>query len=48
MLIYSVYAEGFEFFRSAYAATLVVVFLIFVMALTVIKARVIERRVHYG
>ena len=48
VLIYSVYAEGFEFFRSAYAATLVVVFLIFVMALTVIKARVIERRVHYG
>ena len=48
VLIYSVYAEGFEFFRSAYAASLTVVFLLFVLALTLVKARLIERKVHYG
>ncbi len=48
VLIYSIYAEGFEFFRSSYAATLTVVFLVFIFALTWLKASVIERRVHYG
>jgi len=47
VLIHMMYTEGFEFFRSGYAAALTVVFLVFVMALTLIKSRLAERGVHY-
>lgn len=47
VLLYSMYTEGFEFFRSGLAAAIAVVFLAFVLLLTLIKARVIEKRVHY-
>lgn len=48
VLLYSMYSEGFEFFRSGLAAAIAVVFLVFVLTLTVIKARLIEKRVHYA
>lgn len=48
VLLYTMYAEGFEFLRSGYAAAVTVVFLIFVLILTAIKARLLDRRVHYG
>lgn len=48
VLLYTMYAEGFEFFRSGYAAAITVVFLLFVLALTVIKARLLDRKVHYA
>ncbi|SMF00503.1 carbohydrate ABC transporter membrane protein 1, CUT1 family [Tistlia consotensis] len=48
VLLYSMYAEGFEFFRSGYASAITVVFLVFVLILTLVKARILERRVHYG
>lgn len=48
VLLYTMYAEGFEFLRSGYAAAITVVFLLFVLALTVLKARLIDRKVHYG
>ncbi len=48
VLLYSMYAEGFEFFRSGYASAITVVFLLLVLAVTVIKARVMEKRVHYA
>jgi len=48
VLLYSMYSEGFEFFRSGLAAAIAVVFLAFVLTLTVIKARLIEKRVHYA
>ncbi|MFN4312280.1 MAG: carbohydrate ABC transporter permease [Ferrovibrio sp.] len=48
VLLYTMYAEGFEFLRSGYAAAIAVIFLIFVLILTVIKARLLDRRVHYG
>jgi multiple sugar transport system permease protein len=47
VLIHTMYTEGFEFFRSGYAAALTVVFLVFVLALTVIKSRLADRGVHY-
>lgn len=48
VLLYTMYAEGFEFFRSGYASAVAVVFLGFVLALTLVKAWAIERRVHYA
>jgi multiple sugar transport system permease protein len=46
VLIHTMYMEGFEFFRSGYAAALTVVFLVFVLALTLVKARLAARQVH--
>lgn len=48
VLLYTMYSEGFEFFRSGHAAAIAVVFLVFVLILTVIKARVLDEKVHYG
>ncbi|MCG6206977.1 sugar ABC transporter permease [Rhodopseudomonas sp. HC1] len=47
VLIHTMYMEGFEFFRSGYAAALTVVFLVFVLALTLVKAQLTARQVHY-
>lgn len=47
VLIHTMYTEGFEFFRSGYAAAISVVFLVFVLALTLIKSRLADRGVHY-
>jgi len=48
VLIYQLYQEGFDFFRSAYAAGLTVVFLVFIFAITWLKSRVLEKNVHYS
>jgi multiple sugar transport system permease protein len=48
VLLYSMYQEGFAYFRSGYAAALTVVFLAFVLALTLLQARIMDRRVHYA
>ena len=48
VLLYTMYAEGFEFFRSGYAAAVAVVFLIFVLLVTLAKTWAVERQVHYG
>lgn len=47
VLVYQIYQEGFEFFRSSYAAALTVVFLGFIFLLTLLKVLMIERKVHY-
>lgn len=47
VLLYTMYAEGFEFFRSGYAAAVAVVFLVFVLLLTLVKTWAVERQVHY-
>jgi len=47
VLIHTMYTEGFEFFRSGYAAAITVVFLVFVLALTLVKSRLADRGVHY-
>ena len=47
VLIHSMYTEGFEFFRSGYAAAITVVFLVIVLLLTLVKSRLADRGVHY-
>lgn len=47
VLVYQIYQEGFEFFRSSYAAALTVVFLFFIFVLTLIKILGLEKKVHY-
>jgi len=48
VLLFQMYQEGFSFLRSAYAAALTVVFLAFVLALSLLKTWAINRRVHYA
>jgi multiple sugar transport system permease protein len=47
VLVHTMYIEGFEFFRSGYGAALTVVFLAFVLLLTLVKSRIAGRGVHY-
>lgn len=48
VLIYTMYTEGFEFFRSGYGAAVTVVFLGFVLLLTLLKSALGNREVHYA
>jgi multiple sugar transport system permease protein len=48
VLIHTMYVESFEFFRSGYGAALTVVFLVFVLLLTLIKSTLANRGVHYA
>ena len=48
VLLYTMYTEGFTYFRSGYGAAISVVFLAFVLALTLIQARILDRRIHYA
>ncbi len=47
-LLYILYLEGFQYFRMGYAAAMTVVLLVFLAGLSILQARVIERRVHYA
>jgi len=47
VLLYTMYSEGFQFFRSGYAAAVTTVFLALVLVLALLKFGVLERRVHY-
>ena len=47
VLLYSIYLEGFQYFHTAYAAALTIVFLVFILLFSVIQAFVLERRTHY-
>jgi multiple sugar transport system permease protein len=48
VLLYTMYTEGFTFFRMGYSAAITVVFLIIVVILMLLQTRVLDRRVHYG
>ncbi len=48
VLIHTMYTEGFEFFRSGYGAALTVVFLVFILLLTLIKATIADRGVQHA
>ncbi|QCI65873.1 carbohydrate ABC transporter permease [Phreatobacter stygius] len=48
VLLFQMYQEGFSFLRSAYAAALTVVFLGFVLLITLVQVKLQERRTHYG
>jgi multiple sugar transport system permease protein len=47
VLLYTVYLEGFQYFRMGYAAALTVVFLAFILVFSGIQSAVLERRTHY-
>jgi len=46
-LVHTLYVESFEHFRSGYGAAVTLVFLVIVIALTLVQARVFDKRVHY-
>lgn len=48
VLLHQMVQEGFSFLRSAYAAALTCVFLAFVLLLTWLQTRLLDRRAHYG
>ncbi len=48
VLLYTMYSEGFSYFRSGYAAAVTVVFLVFVLFLSALKVFVLDKRVHYA
>lgn len=47
VLLYAVYLEGFQYFHTAYAAALTMIFLVFILIFSLMQVVVIERRVHY-
>lgn len=47
VLLYTVYSEGFMFFRSGYASAVTIIFLAFVLILSAIKLFALDRKVHY-
>ncbi|KWV55219.1 ABC transporter permease [Bradyrhizobium macuxiense] len=47
VLLYTLYRESFEYLRTGYAAAIAVVFLSIVVTLTLVQARVMDRKVHY-
>ncbi len=47
VLLYTMYTEGFTFFRLGYSAAITLVFLVIVLALMLLQTRLLDRRVHY-
>ncbi|HYG85064.1 MAG TPA: sugar ABC transporter permease [Azospirillum sp.] len=48
VLLYRLYTESFDYLRTGYGAALTVVFLIIVVVLTLVQAKVMDKRVHYS
>jgi multiple sugar transport system permease protein len=48
VLLYTMYTEGFHYFRTGYGSAITVVFLLFVLVLTLLQVRFLDRRVHYS
>ncbi len=48
ILIFNIYRDGFEFFKTGLAAAQSVVLFVAVVVLTIVQLRFGERRVHYG
>lgn len=48
VLLHMIYVEGFQFFRTSYAAAITVIFLFIVLLITVLKMRFMDKKVHYS
>lgn len=48
VLLYTMYAEGFEFFRTGRASAIAVVFVAAMLVLTLTKVFLVEKRIHHG
>ena len=46
-LLHTLYVESFEYLRTGYGAAVTLVFLLIVIGLTLVQARVMDKRVHY-
>jgi multiple sugar transport system permease protein len=47
VLLFTMYTEGFTFFRLGYSAAITLVFLVIVLALMLLQTRLLDRKVHY-
>ncbi|MGE8940678.1 carbohydrate ABC transporter permease [Leptospira interrogans] len=47
VILFTIYQEGFVYFRVGYASALTVAFVVMLLTLTLIKFRFLDRRVHY-
>lgn len=47
VLLFTIYQEGFMYFRIGYAAALTVIFVLALLVLTFVKFRIMDRAVHY-
>ncbi|WP_425515347.1 carbohydrate ABC transporter permease [Mesorhizobium silamurunense] len=47
MLLFTLYRESFQYLRTGYGAAVAVVFLFILVTLTLVQARVMDRKVHY-
>lgn len=48
VLLYTLYRESFDYLRTGYGAAVTIVFLAIVISLTLVQARVMDRKVHYS
>ncbi len=48
VLLFTIYQEGFHYFRFGYSAAVTLVFLAIVLAAVLAQTRLMDRRVHYG
>ena len=48
VILFTMYTEGFSFFRMGYSAAITLLFLVAVTVLMLVQNRLIDRRVHYG
>ena len=48
VLLHTIYLEGFQYFEVGYASALTVVFLLFILAFSLIQIGIVDRRIHYG
>ncbi|CAH1660912.1 carbohydrate ABC transporter permease [Chelatococcus asaccharovorans] len=48
LLLHTLYVESFQFFRTGYGAAMTVVFLLIVIAIIFLQAKVLDKRVHYS
>ena len=48
LLLHTLYVESFQFFRTGYGSAMTVVFLFVVVLLTLLQARVLDKRTHYS
>lgn len=47
VLLYAIYLEGFQYFKMGYAAALTVLFLLIILAFSLLQAFRLDRKVHY-
>ena len=47
ILVYTLYKEAFDFFRTGYASAIAVVFLLLILAISAMKVLYFEKKVHY-